>query len=404
MRLIYLMLLVAVLVSSIQLAPLAVGASDDDDDDNDDNDDNDVTSREFSFNVGEGVKIGDYRVELISVVSVVDGLIEVRVWKRANDFEDWRVLEDHRDASFDDGADRGGLTLTVTDIFDEDTVRMRAEYRTDYGYPSKYVTERAMAPKNLPKLDVEMAADRDEISVGDEVKITITVKNTGNDTARSVTIQDSPPLPEFRYMAGYPPKIKSELQAGESDLAVYSMVAATEGEVEVPATVARYADSKSTTSSASSSSIKIEIKPKRKPSLVLNVETPETIKHGGQGTINITVKNEGDASAYRVEVTAEPKSGGDGLGLVDRSLDESFFEIPPGESENYSATISGSRAGSYTFALKASYEGDGEMMRTETNFEVSVLEREYKYLYYLPIVPVLIIGVWLFRRYKEYKY
>ena len=401
MRLIYLMLLVAVLVSSIQLAPLAVGASDDDDDDNGDND---VTSREFSFNVGEGVKIGDYRVELISVVSVVDGLIEVRVWKRANDFEDWRVLEDHRDASFDDGADRGGLTLTVTDIFDDDTVRMRAEYRTDYGYPSKYVTERAMAPKNLPKLDVEMTADKDEISVGDEVKITVTVKNTGNDTARSVTIQDSPSLPEFRYMAGYPPKIKGELQAGESDLAVYSMVAATEGDVEVPATVARYADSKSTTSSASSSSIKIEIKPKRKPSLDLNVETPEPIKHGELGMINITVKNDGDASAYRVEVTSEPKSGGDGLEVVDGGLDESFFEIPPGESENYSATIKGSRAGSYTFALKASYEGDGEMMQKETDFEVSVLEREYKYLYYLPIVPVLIMGVWLFRRYKEYKY
>jgi hypothetical protein len=44
------------------------------------------------------------------------------------------------------------------------------------------------------------------------------------------------------------------------------------------------------------------------------------------------------------------------------------------------------------------------MMQKETSFAVSVLEREYKYLYYLPIVPLLIIGVWLFRRYKEYKY
>jgi uncharacterized repeat protein (TIGR01451 family) len=398
MRLIYLVLLVAVLLSSVQLAPLVVGASDDDDDDNE------VTSREFSFRVGEGVKIGDYRVELISVVSVIDGLIEVKVWKRANDFEDWRVLEDFRDTSFDDGAEHGGLTLTVTDIFDEDTVRMRAEYRTDYGYPSKYVTERAMAPKNLPELDVEMTADRDEISVGDEVKITVNVKNSGNDTARDVTIQDSPPLPEFRYMAGYPPKIKGDLQPGESDLAVYSMVAATEGDVKVPATVARYADSKSTIYSASSSSVKIEIKPKRKPSLVLRVDSPEPIGYGGLGTINITVKNDGDASAYRVEVKAESKSGGNGLEVVEGSLEDSFFEIPPGESETYSATIKGSQCGSYAFGLKASYEGDGEMMQKETAFEVTVLEREYEYLYYLPIVPVLIIGVWLFKRYKEYKY
>lgn len=44
------------------------------------------------------------------------------------------------------------------------------------------------------------------------------------------------------------------------------------------------------------------------------------------------------------------------------------------------------------------------MMQKETAFEVAVLEREYKYLYYLPIVPVLIMSVWLFRRYREYKY
>jgi uncharacterized repeat protein (TIGR01451 family) len=398
MRLIYLAVLV-LLVSSTVLTPMAAAASDEDDDE-----DNEITSREFSLRAGDGVKIGDYRVELISVVSVMDGLIEVKVWKRASDFEDWRVMEDHRDANFDDGAERGGLTLTVIDIFDEDTVRMRAEYRTDYGYPQKYVTERALAPKKLPKLEVATTVDRTEISVGDEVKLTITVKNVGNDTARDVTIQDSPPLPQFRYLAGYPPKIKNQLQPGESDLAVYSMVAATEGEVKMPATVARYADSKSTIYSASSPSIKIEIKPKRRPDLVVDVDPPGPIKHGDQGTINVTVKNDGDASAYRVEVKAEVESQGDGLELVKGSLDESFFEIPPGESETYSATFKGSRSGSYAIDLKASYQGDGEMMQKETAFEVAVQEREYKYLYYLPIVPVLIIGIWLFRRYREYKY
>ncbi len=398
MRLIYLVVL-ALLASPILLAPMAAAASDDDDEV-----DEEITSREFSFRAGDGVKIGDYRVELISVVSVMDGLIEVKVWRRASDFEDWRVMEDHRDASFDDGAERGGLTLTVIDIFDEETVRMRAEYRSDYGYPQKYVTERAMAPKNLPKLAVQTTVDRTDISSGDEVKVTITVTNTGNDTARDVTIQDSPPLSQFRYLAGYPPKIKNQLSPGESDLAVYSMVAVTEGEVNMPATVARYADSKSTIYSASSPSISIEIKPKRMPDLVLKVDPPVPIKRGGEGPINITVENNGDASAYRVEVKAEVKSDGKSLEVVKGSLDESFFEIPPGGSETYSATVKGSRSGSYAINLKASYQGDGEMIQKETAFEVTVLEREYKYLYYLPVLPILIIGFWLFRRYKEYKY
>jgi uncharacterized membrane protein len=172
----------------------------------------------------------------------------------------------------------------------------------------------------------------------------------------------------------------------------------------MPSTVARYADSKSTIYSASSPSISIEIKPKRKPNLVLNVDPPAPIKHGGEGTINVTIQNNGDASAYRVEVKAEVESEGDGLELVKGSLDESFFEIPSGESETYSATFKGSRSGSYAIGLKASYQGDGEMMQKETAFDVAVQEREYKYLYYLPIVPVLIIGIWLFRRYREYKY
>ncbi|MGC9514747.1 COG1361 S-layer family protein [Methanocrinis sp.] len=398
MRLIYLVML-AILASSVLSAPMAAAASNDED-----KEDSEITSRQFSFRVGEGVKIGDYRVELISVVSIMDGLIEVKVWKRVSEFEDWRVMEDHRDANFDEGASHGGLTLTVIDIFDEDTVRMRAEYRTDYGYPQKYVTERALAPRSLPKLDVETTVDRAEVSVGDEVKVTITLKNTGNDTARDVTVQDSPPLPQFRYLAGYPPKIKNQLQPGESDIAIYSMVAATEGEVKIPATVARYADSKSTIYTGSSPSIKIEIRPKRKPDLVVKVDPPAAIEHGSEGAINVTVENQGDASAYRVEVESDLRSGGEGLKIVKGSLDESFFEIPPGGAESYSATVRGSESGAHTVGLVARYQGDGEMMQADTTFEIAVLEREHKYIYYLPVVPVVIMGVWLFRRYKEYKY
>jgi hypothetical protein len=93
MRLIYLALLV------LLIAPVMADSDDDDDE---------TTSREFTLKVDEGVKIGDYRMELINVVSVMDGLIEVKVWKRVSEFEDWRVMEEHRDSNFDEGADRGG--------------------------------------------------------------------------------------------------------------------------------------------------------------------------------------------------------------------------------------------------------------------------------------------------------
>ncbi|MGB3943519.1 MAG: BatD family protein, partial [Methanothrix sp.] len=239
MGLIYIMVF-ALLAISMMLAPMASAASEDE------TEYSEMITRDFSFRVGEGVRIGDYRVELTNVVSVMDGLIEVKAWKRASQFEDWRVMESRRDVNLDGGQDRGGLTLMVTEIFDRDTVRMRATYRSDYGYPEKYITERAMAPRSLPKLEVSTGVDKSTVRSGEEVKVTITVRNIGNDTARDVALQELPPLPQFRYIAGYPPKIKNQLQPGESDMAIYSMVAVTEGEVTIPATGVRYADSKGT--------------------------------------------------------------------------------------------------------------------------------------------------------------
>lgn len=394
MRRTYLIVLVLLLLISPILA-----SSDDDDDDDDE-----IISREFSLRIGDGIKIGDYRVELVDIVSVKDGLVEIKAWKRLSDFEEWRVLEEHRDSNIGDGSGHGGLTLTVVEIFDEDSLRMRAEYREEYGYPRKYITEKALAPKSLPKLTVEKRFDKTDISAGDEVTATISIKNIGNDTADDVSIIEAPPLSQFRYLAGYPPKVKSKLSPGESDFAVYSMVAVTEGEVKVPSVVINYADAKDNIYSASSSSVDIIINPKRKPNLELSVETISPIEFGLTKQVNVTILNSGKASAYRVEVKDEVRPANGGLEIVEGSLENTFFEIAPGVAENYSVKIKGSRSGDYAVTLKASYQSDGEMMQKETAFQAIVLEREYKYLYYVPIVPLLIIVIWVFRRYREYKY
>jgi hypothetical protein len=43
-------------------------------------------------------------------------------------------------------------------------------------------------------------------------------------------------------------------------------------------------------------------------------------------------------------------------------------------------------------------------MLKEGSTTIVVLEREYKYLYYLLILPLLAVAWWLIKRYKEYKY
>jgi len=379
------------------LIPPALAGSDDDDDE--------LVTQEFALRVGHGVKIGDYRVELISVQSVRDGLIEVRVWKRISDVEEWRVVQEHRESNFDGGSERGGITLNVIEIFDEESVSIAAEYREDYGFPRSYITERGKAPKNYPQLEVVKSVDRSDISVGDEVTVTIKVENTGNDTASDVAIFESPPMSQFRYLSGYPPKIKNELRPGESDFAVYTIVAETESEVEVPVVVINYVDDEQNMYTASSGTFDIAIRSKRKPELDLRVDQVSSIKHGGLGFVNVTVLNRGDASAYRIEIHGDISPSDGGIEVVGGGLDKSFFDIPPQKSETYSATVKGTRSGSYLITLKVDYEDEDEIvMQKEASVQAVVLEREYKYLYYVPIIPALVIAVWIFRRYKEYKY
>jgi hypothetical protein len=44
------------------------------------------------------------------------------------------------------------------------------------------------------------------------------------------------------------------------------------------------------------------------------------------------------------------------------------------------------------------------MILSQCKADVVIREREYKYLYYLPIIPIIAIAVWILRRYREYKY
>ncbi len=110
------------------------------------------------------------------------------------------------------------------------------------------------------------------MSVGDEVKVTITVKNIGTGQALGIKAEDISPLPEFSYVAGYPPKIKETLDSGQSDSAVYVMNAVKEGSIRVPAIMVSYTDVKKNAKSNSSEPFNILISPKSKADLAIKLD------------------------------------------------------------------------------------------------------------------------------------
>jgi hypothetical protein len=145
----------------------------------------------------------------------------------------------------------------------------------------------------------------------------------------------------------------------------------------------------------------VAVVPKSKPDLEIALMSSGSISEGQKGRLNVSIVNSGKAKAYKVEVKSEVKPP-NGLEVAD--LDKSFFEIDPGGLESYSAQLSGSQSGKYTVGIKVSYQGTDEVMLKESKTEVVVLEREYKYLYYLLIIPALLIAAWIIKRHREYKY
>jgi len=361
-----------------------------------------VTFSDFSLYAGDSIEIDGYTIEMLEVQSIRDGIVVVRATKAGGALDEQRALLENSANSFDGGSEDGGLTVTIVDIFDENSAKVRIEYPKEMGTPRKSTSNRSLrGAESQPKLEVQKSFDKTSLGVGEDVKVTVSVKNVGGGRAEDISLEDAPPLANFAYIAGYPPKIKSQLDPGESDSAVYVISAVKEGNVNVPAINVKYSDSKRNTKSNSSSSFDIEIAPKSKPDLEIALMPSGSIPAGQKGRLNVSILNSGKAPAYKVEVKSEVRPP-QGLEVVD--LDKSFFEIDPGSEESYSAELSGSQSGKYSINVKVSYQSNDEAMFKEASTEVVVLEREYKYLYYLLVIPMLLIAAWIIKRYKEYKY
>lgn len=361
-----------------------------------------VKFSDFALSIGDSIDISTYSIQLVDIQSVRDGIAVMRVTKAGGALDEQRAMLQNNANSFDGGSDNGGLTITVIDIFDDQTAKVRVEYPNDLGTPRKQTSESSLkGHSNLPILTVAKSFDNDHPSVGDEVKVTVDVKNIGGSRALDIIVDDQPPLSNFAYIAGYPPKIKDHLDPGESDSAVYVIDPVKAGSIYVPSIVVKYSDSKRIMKSNLSSPFDVVIAPKSKPELDIKMNPPGPISLGQDGRLNVSLYNSGKATASKIEIKSEVKPS-NGLDVAD--LDRSYFEIAPGTMESYSAKLTGRNSGEYTIDLKVSYQGGEQVMLKDSSTNVVVLEREYKYLYYLLILPLLAIAVWLVKRYREYKY
>lgn len=386
MRLIYLLATIALIFASSSASK----------------EDDEVGFSDFALYIGDNIEIGGYTVELIEIRDVRDSITVMRVFKTGQALDEQRVFLENSANRFDEGAEKGGLTVTVVDVFDEESAKVRVEYLKKLGTPKKRISEReSRGTGTSPNLVVQKIFSKNQSSIGDEIKVTISVKNIGGGRASDITVIDQPPLPEFSYLAGYPPKIKSQLDPGESDSADYYIDAVKEGAVKVPSIDVRYYDSKKNIKSNISAPSQIIVGPRSRPDLDISLSPSGSVPFGKSGLLNISISNVGKAPAEKVEIRSEIKPSG-GLEVAD--LDRTYFEIAPGAKENYSVELFGRSSGEYLVEIKASYQdGDGALLK-EASAKIAVLEPEYKYMYFLLIIPAILIAAWIVKRYREYKY
>jgi len=364
-------------------------------------DGDEITFEDFALNIGDRIDLGNYGIEFVDVQSVKDGLAIFKISQAGGALEEQRVMLLDSGNTFDGGAEEGGLTITLMDIFDDQSAKVRVEYKKDLGTPRKRTIERSKVARDIPNLVVEKIFDRSRLTLGEDVKVTVTVKNLGSGTASEIQVEDLPPLPEFAYIAGFPPKIKNSLEPGESDTAIYVINAVKEGPVKVPSIQVKYKDSKKNPKSNFSSPFDAMVDPKGRPELDIKIMPIEAIPNGGKSRLNVSIANVGSMPATKIQIQSEIKPS---EGLESSGLDKTYFEILPGSEETYSPELVGKRTGNYTIILKATYSDGGQAMLKDGQTEVVVLEREYKYLYLLVIVPIIAIVAWIFKRHREYKY
>ncbi len=92
-----------------------------------------VTFKDFTLNIGDRIDLGDYQMELIEIQSVRDGLVVMRISKVGGSLDEQRALLLDSPNNFDGGAENRGITITVADIFDEQSAKVRIEYQQGPG-------------------------------------------------------------------------------------------------------------------------------------------------------------------------------------------------------------------------------------------------------------------------------
>ncbi|RZB29567.1 MAG: hypothetical protein AEth_01078 [Candidatus Argoarchaeum ethanivorans] len=299
--------------------------------------------------------------------------------------------------------------ISITDTIDVSRDSARVTISFPEHWSRKLVTAEEVKeetkPVTVPKLLITKSVDKTTIKLGDIIQVTVIVENVGNGSANDIAIIESPSAALVPLGSGLRLKVKDPLPAGESDDDAYSVESVKSGTFEIPRTVVTYYSESKEKYTAESDAISIKV---LAPEVrVSNLETTiqfdnvEVLK-GAEIAAITTIKNTGDAPANSITLINKIPAG---LELVSGEVENTYFEIKPGEMRELTALVKAKEAGNYTFNPRTVYN-DGETTITSQTIVVTKKVVNYKkYLYLVPVGLIIALIVWfLIKRHKEYSF
>jgi uncharacterized repeat protein (TIGR01451 family) len=271
-----------------------------------------------------------------------------------------------------------------------------------------YVTKRhgsevETEPVTVPKLTTTRTIDPNAAEIGQTVKVTLTIKNTGNGTATDImldegtiakTYKDGCPSTIDDIAAGATKRIEYDLKIGED---------AQSGTREMPASVLNYKGESGDSYSTLSQSSVLTIIPKEVllPELTISIDPIDYVVTCGDNVpMVVTITNIGNATSEKVYVKGDLPPG---VQLVKGGELEPVYEsVKPDESEEYEVTLVANEEGKHVVEMKVMWADEEVPAVFEFWAEKSGLEKYY--IYIIAAIPILLILLWIIKRRREYSY
>lgn len=225
--------------------------------------------------------------------------------------------------------------------------------------PMGFKAEKGAAEQEkLPEIQVTKEVDKTQVKKGEQIRVTVTVRNIGDGTAKNVKVRDTVPS-GLSLISGSVSLGPTTISSNQQKTISYVLKANQPGTITLPSVQADYEDEAGNKyTSDPTQPITIEVK-ETKPRLTVSMSVePTKVKKGETVRVTVNVQNSGDAPAKNLVI-----SGNLPVGALGTPEDKTVPELLPQASTTHTYDFKVTKTGTITIppAKVTYYDEEGRL-------------------------------------------